>query len=145
MRALPPRAFAACAVVLLTAACASPEREREESRQAVVSWTASANWAAAAWAANQAPIAYAQDAVDLAAEALRKERERLARRTAEPGNERASLADAVQRLDGLYEAAKELADALRHADRPTVRRILDELPRLQQEFSDRARRANAGR
>ena len=122
--------------------CRSPQSQLHQSRQEVASWAASAQWAASAWAANQVPIAYAQDAVDLACTSIREERAKVAGLTGRVG---ASGLQHLERLDRLRGVLDPMAAALRRADRPAVTSLLGPLAEQQQELSGAVRSADRSR
>jgi hypothetical protein len=121
------------------ASCRSPGAQLDRSRREAASWAASAQWAASAWAANQVPIAYAQDSVDLACQSIREERAKVARLSGKVGS---AGPQHLEHLDRLRDILDPMAAALRRADREAVTSLLRPLAERQQELSGALRSAD---
>jgi len=96
-------------------ACGRPS-PIEESRDALLSWSASVEVGASAWLAGDVPSRYLGDLLSAAADGLRQERSALAKAPPSPG------ADSLQRVElTLASAVEQMRTSLESNDRTRVR------------------------
>jgi hypothetical protein len=101
------------------AGCGKPS-PIEESRDALLSWSASVEMAASAWLASDVPARYLGDLLSATADGLQQERAALAKAPSSPS------ADSLQRVEqSLVAAVERMRISLKANDRARVRAELD--------------------
>jgi hypothetical protein len=111
-------------VLVIAAACRSPQQELVRNLQEVRSWAASSRMVAARWQRRTVPASYAVDAVDAAVDAVREELASLDAMSGIDAEDKRQARSAAERVRAL---CYDLRESVRYSDGAAAARFSAQL------------------